>query len=143
MDRLVKFHFIFSLWLFSIERETDSLVNQLISLMFAFIDDLYLLQLSADKSGDGNNELVDKEPNYGEPLSAQDTDAPKDSQPIVGEDIRFAVPSETNVQNDKSSLSSDTVKYVPFVEPTFVNATANDALVQASTEEHELETRLK
>lgn len=68
----------------------------------------------------------------------------KDSQPIAGEDTRFAMPSDTPLSPVVSPQQMKTMgSDVTYVETGFTNATANDAITQASSEEHELETRLK
>lgn len=67
----------------------------------------------------------------------------KDSQPIAGEDTRFAMPSETPLASVVSQQIKSTGNEVTYVEASFANATANDAITQPNSEEHELETRLK
>lgn len=67
----------------------------------------------------------------------------KDSQPIAGEDTRFAMPSETPLASIVSQPIKSTGNEVTYAEAGFANATANDAMTQPNSEEHELETRLK
>lgn len=67
----------------------------------------------------------------------------KDGQPIAGEDTRFALPSETPVAAVGSQQIKSTGNEVTYAEAGFANATANDAITQTNSEEHELETRLK
>lgn len=73
----------------------------------------------------------------------QQQQQPKDSQPIAGEDTRFAMPSETPLASVGSPQIKSTGNEVTYVEAGFTNATANDAITQQNSEEHELETRLK
>lgn len=68
---------------------------------------------------------------------------PKDSQPIAGEDTRFAMPSEAPLASAGSQQIKSAGNEVTYVEAGFANATANDPITQSNTEEHELETRLK
>lgn len=67
----------------------------------------------------------------------------KDSQPIAGEDTRFAMPSETPLASAGSQQIKVSGNEVTYVEAGYANATVNDAITQPNSEEHELETRLK